>query len=303
MIPSYQELMPAVLKAAQKNSRRISDVVEEISNDLGLTEDERTEMLPSGKQTIIANRVHWARSYLKQAGLVTNPNGGWYVITDRGRYALQDQSVTINSQYLNRFEEFREFKSRAKEENSSIDYTEINSNDDTPDEILLAAYKKLNENLASNLLDALRNASPAFFEMILIDLLLAMGYGGSSDNAGKAIGKSGDNGIDGVIDQDPLGVDQVYLQAKRYAEENAVGAGEIRDFFGALSLKRATKGLFFTTSRFSPSAKRTASELGSRIVLIDGPHLAKLLIRYNVGCREKSVLHVRELDEAYFEES
>jgi len=147
-----------------------------------------------------------------------------------------------------------------------------------------------------------RSASPAFFESLIVELLIAMGYGGSTEDAGRALGQSGDNGVDGVIDQDPLGVDQIYLQAKRYGANNLVGPGDIRDFYGALSIHRATKGIFVTTSGFTSSAIQTAASLGSRIVLIDGPELAKLMIRYNIGCRDKDVLHIKQIDEAYFEE-
>jgi len=150
-------------------------------------------------------------------------------------------------------------------------------------------------------MDRVRDASPGFFERLIVELLLAMGYGGASEEAGRALGKTGDDGIDGVIDQDPLGVDQVYVQAKRYGEANSVGAGAMRDFFGALSLKKAQKGIFVTTSSFSPSAVQTAKDLGSRIVLIDGAQLARLMIRYNIGCRDEEIVHLKKIDEDFFE--
>ena len=154
--------------------------------------------------------------------------------------------------------------------------------------------------LAANLIDQVRAMSPAFFEQLIVDLLLAMGYGGTSAEAGRALGQSGDNGVDGVIDQDPLGVDQIYLQAKRYGPQNSVGPGDIRDFFGALSLKKASKGIFVTTSTFTGPATQTARDLGARIVLIDGDQLARLMIRYNIGCRDKDVLHIKAIDDVYF---
>lgn len=303
MIPDYQSLMRPVLVAAANGPRKISDVVEEVSDKLGLTPEERSEMLPSGKQTTIANRVHWARTYLKQAGLVRNPRRGWYEPTDLGRQVLSDQSVDLNTKYLERFEQFQEFKSRSRD-NGEVETAGVidTTESATPDETILAAYKRLNAALAANLLDSVRGASPAFFEQLIVDLFLAMGYGGSFEEAGRALGQSGDDGIDGVIDQDPLGVDQVYLQAKRYAQGNNIGSGDIRDFFGALSLKKANKGIFVTTSAFSSAAIETAQGLGSRIVLIDGPELADLMIRYNIGCRDKSVLHLKEIDEAFFDE-
>lgn len=179
---------------------------------------------------------------------------------------------------------------------------EVSAQANTPDENLQEAHLKLQAALAASLLDYARNASPRFFEQLIVDLFISMGYGGSSEEAGRALGQSGDNGVDGVIDQDPLGVDQIYLQAKRYGSDNSVGAGDIRNFYGALSIKKATKGIFVTTSSFTSSAKQTARDLGSRIVLIDGTQLAKLMVQYNIGCRDKDVLRIKQIDEGYFEE-
>lgn len=304
MIPDYQSLMRPVLECARSQPRKISDVVEEISDRLELSVEERQQMLPSGKQTTIANRVHWARSYMKQAGLVRNIKRGWYELTDRGRSVVDDPTISVNSRYLEQFDEFQEFKARGREnggETASQEEAEIPAN--TPDENLQTAHRKLETALAANLLDYVRSASPMFFENLIVDLLIAMGYGGTSEDAGRALGQSGDNGVDGVIDQDPLGVDQIYLQAKRYGPANNVGPGDIRDFYGALSIKKATKGIFVTTSSFTGAAQQTAKDLGSRIVLIDGPQLAKLMIKYNVGCRDKDVLHIKQIDEGYFDEA
>ena len=304
MIPDYQSLMRPVLECARKEPRKISDVVEEISNNLSLNNEERYQMLPSGKQTTIANRIHWARSYMKQAGLVRNIRRGWFELTDRGRSVLDDPTISVNSKYLEQFDEFQEFKSRGKENDEKISVredTETTAN--TPDENLQTAHKRLEAALAANLIDYVRSASPMFFELLIVDLLIAMGYGGTSEDAGRSLGQSGDNGVDGVINQDPLGVDQIYLQAKRYGAGNSVGSGDIRDFYGALSIKRATKGIFVTTSHFTSSAEQAAKDLGSRIVLIDGSQLAKLMIKYNVGCRDKDILHIKQIDEGYFEEA
>ncbi|MGZ5270905.1 MAG: restriction endonuclease [Ramlibacter sp.] len=172
---------------------------------------------------------------------------------------------------------------------------------ETPDEALRKAHAAITGALAADLLDRVREATPAFFEKLIVELLLAMGYGGTSKEAGRALGQTGDDGVDGVIDQDPLGVDQIFLQAKRYAESNNIGAGAIRDFYGALSLKKAHKGIFVTTSAFSPSAIETARGLGSRIVLIDGVQLSRLMVRYNVGCRDEDVLHLKKVDEDFFD--
>lgn len=296
--------MRPVLESAQNGPRKISDVVEEISNRLNLSDEDRQQMLPSGKQTTIANRVHWARSYMKQAGLVRNNRRGWFELTERGKSVLQDKSIQLDAKFLENFDEFQEFKARGKED--SFETTESSASEtpeNTPDENLQAAHKKLEAALAASLLDYVRSTSPAFFEKLIVDLLLAMGYGGSSEDAGRALGQSGDNGVDGVIDQDPLGVDQIYLQAKRYGPMNSVGPADIRDFYGALSIKKATKGIFFTTSHFTGAAEQTARDLGSRIVLIDGPQLAKLMTKYNIGCRDKDILYIKQIDEGYFDET
>jgi len=304
MIPDYQSLMRPVLECAKGEPRKISDVVEEISDRLGLTNEERQQLLPSSKQTTITNRVHWARSYMKQAGLVRNVKRGWYELTERGRSVLNDPSISLDAKYLSQFDEFQEFKSRGKASNDDeVAGDENETPAKTPDENLQAAHKNLEAALAANLLDYVRSASPMFFESLIVDLLIAMGYGGTSEEAGRALGQSGDNGVDGVIDQDPLGVDQIYLQAKRYGASNSVGPGEIRDFYGALSIKKATKGIFVTTSHFTGASSQTARDLGSRILLIDGPQLAKLMIKYNIGCRDKDVLHIKQIDENYFDES
>lgn len=304
MIPTYQKLMRPVLESASDGERKISEVVSEMEERFGLSPDEREELLPSGKQTVIANRTHWARSYLKQAGLVRNTRRSYFQLTDQGREVLADASIELNSKFLEKFEAFREFQNRTSKPDAIQEATATEADTEgTPDEELQIAHTRLNKALAASLIDQARSASPAFFEQLIVDLLLAMGYGGSSQEAGRALGRSGDNGIDGVIDQDPLGVDQIYLQAKRYGQQNSVGSGEMRDFFGALSLKKAAKGIFVTTSTFSNSAEQTARDLGARIVLIDGSQLAQLMIKYNIGCREKEILRIKTIDETYFDES
>ena len=241
---------------------------------------------------------------MKQAGLVRNIKRGWYELTDRGRTVAEDPSISLDSKYLENFDEFQEFKSRGKEiGDGTVAEGEVETPTNTPDENLQAAHRKLDAALSASLLDYVRSASPTFFESLIVDLFIAMGYGGTSEDAGRALGQTGDNGVDGVIDQDPLGVDQIYLQAKRYGPANSVGPGDIRDFYGALSIKKATKGIFVTTSNFTGAAQQTARDLGSRIVLIDGPQLAKLMIKYNVGCRDKDVLRIKQIDEGYFEET
>jgi restriction system protein len=301
MIPDYQALMRPVLECAASGEVRISDVVDRLADNFQLTDEERNELLPSGKQTRFSNRVHWAKSFLEQAGLVKATRRAHFVITDRGKEALKDNKE-INASYLEKYPEFQRFRSRTMEDDA-LEWLQSREVEDTatPDEVLRAAHKKINAALSAELLDRVRAAPPNFFEHLIVELLLAMGYGGTWEDAGRALGRSGDDGVDGVIDQDPLGVDQIYVQAKRYAEGNNIGSGAIRDFFGALSLKKASKGIFVTTSSFSPSAIQTARDRGSRIVLIDGIDLARLLIRYNIGCRDEEVIHLKKIDEGFFE--
>ncbi len=305
MIPDYQTLMRPVLACAAAGEIRIGDAVEQLAEKLGLTPDERAQLLPSGKQTMFANRVHWAKTYLVKAGLAEGTRRGYFRITPRGQAALADAAATINNAYLDQFKEFQDFKAKVNEADGAAATTPEQASaplsTETPDEALRKAHGAITGALAADLLDRVREATPAFFEKLIVELLLAMGYGGTSEDAGRALGQSGDDGVDGVIDQDPLGVDQIFVQAKRYAEGNNIGAGAIRDFYGALSLKKAHKGIFVTTSAFSQPAVDTARGLGSRIVLLDGVQLSRLMIRYNVGCRDEDVLHLKKVDEDFFE--
>lgn len=307
MIPDYQTLMRPVLACAVDGEVRIGEVIDQLARELRLSPEELAKMLPSGKQTMFANRVHWAKAYLLKAGLVDSHRRGYFGITQRGREALADRGAEINNKYLARFAEFQTFTKRIQEldgaQASSAPRVTVQTveSTETPDEALRRAHTAITAALGVDLLQRVRQAPPVFFERLIVELLIAMGYGGSSEEAGRALGQSGDDGVDGVIDQDPLGVDQVYVQGKRYAEGNNVGAGAIRDFYGALSLKKAHKGIFVTTSAFSPQAIETARGLGSRIVLIDGAQLARLMIRYNVGCRDEEVLHLKKIDEDFFE--
>lgn len=305
MIPDYQTLMRPVLACAAAGETRIGDAVEQLAEKLGLTPDERSQLLPSGKQTMFANRVHWAKTYLVKAGLAEGTRRGYFRITPRGQAALADAKATINNAYLDQFKEFQDFKAKVNEADGATAASPVQVSTplstETPDEALRKAHSAITGALAADLLDRVRKATPAFFEKLIVELLLAMGYGGTSEEAGRALGQSGDDGVDGVIDQDPLGVDQIFVQAKRYAEGNNIGAGAIRDFYGALSLKKAHKGIFVTTSAFSQPAVDTAHGLGSRLVLIDGVQLSRLMIRYNVGCRNEDVLHLKKVDEDFFE--
>ena len=304
-IPDYQSLMLPVLTASSKREVRIGAVVEELADQLNLTPEERGELLPSGKQTVFSNRVHWAKSYLSKAQLVELTRRGHFKITLRGQSVLASSPPNIDNKFLMQFEEFGQFRERStgtEEEGSNAVIPSPEDQKQTPDETMRMAHRQIESALGQELLDRVRSAPPEFFERLIVNLLLSMGYGGSrADKAGRTLGRSGDDGVDGVIDQDALGLDRVYIQAKRYAAGNNIGSGAIRDFFGSLDRHKATKGVFVTTSTFSPSARETAELLSKRIVLIDGDQLAALMVQQNVGCRIEDTLHIKKIDEEFFE--
>ena len=304
MIPDYQTLMLPVLKAAKDQPIQNQPVVQRLTDEFGLSLEEREQLLPSGKQRTFNNRINWAKSYLKQAGLLTYPRRGYFQVTDNGHKVLSQNPDRIDTNFLMAFEAFRAFRSprHTIEVESDISEYEVVANDATPDETLRLAHYQINLALGSDLLERVRASSPKFLENVIVSLLLAMEYGGAAHEAARALGRSGDNGVDGVVDQDPLGVDQIYVQAKRYKLGSAVSDSELRDFFGALNLKKAQKGIFFTTSSFSPGAVQTARDLSTRIVLIDGEQLSNLMIKYGVGCRTEEVLHLQKIDDEFFEE-
>lgn len=306
MIPDYQTLMLPVLRCARAGPISISDVVERLASDFRLSDIERNQILPSGKQTVIANRVHWAKTYLKQAGLVESVGRGVFRATQAGHEALNSGVQRIDNDFLEQYGEFRAFRARTK---SPQDVTsEIQNSQATepqresPEDLLRRAHRQTTEELKAELLDRVQRSPPDFFERLIVILLTKMGYGGTIESAGRAIGRSGDGGVDGLIDQDTLGLDRVYVQAKRYATGTNVGPGAIRDFFGALDRQRASKGVFVTTSDFSRDARDTAEHLSKRIVLVDGSHLTELMVRHSVGCRTEETFHLQRLDEDFFDE-
>ena len=304
-LPTYQDVMLPLLQAATDQETKISDAIERLAQTYHLSEAERTQLLPSGRQTIFANRVSWARTYLSKAGLLATPRRGFIRLTDEGRQLLTTHPPRIDNNTLMQFASFRAFRTRDHDpmDNGGLQPPLILAHATlTPDEILRATHDELEAALAAELLQRIRLGTPAFFEKLIISLLVAMGYGGSVTDVDKAlVGKTGDNGIDGVIDQDPLGLDRIYVQAKRYGEDNPVGSGAIRDFFGSLDRVKASKGLFVTTSRFSASAQETAEHLSKRLVLIDGDKLTRLMIQHNVGCRIQETFYSKAVDEEFFE--
>jgi len=307
-IPDYETLMLPVLRVAgDGQEHRIGDVVDLLARDFGLTEEERQQILPSGRQATFANRVGWAKTYLVQAGLLEATKRAHFKITDRGKKSLAEGPPRIDNKYLSQFAEFLRFKERGKVPGTAalagVDETATAPlHTETPDELLRGTVMHIEAALKKELLDRILAAPPAFFERLIVALLLAMGYGGSREEAGKIVGRSGDGGIDGVIDQDALGLDRVYVQAKRYVAENAVSEPEIRAFSGSLGAAKANKGVFVTTSYFTQPAQNFAERHPFKIVLIDGERLTALMIRHNVGVRIDETLYLKKVDEDFFED-
>lgn len=300
MIPDYQSIMLPLLKyAGDKNEHHIRDAIEQLANEFDLTEEERKELVPSGQQLTFDNRVSWAKTYLKKAGLVESTRWGYFRITERGFSVLEDRPDKINMKYLERYREFTEFRNSSKsvsEESGDVQEYE----ESTPEELMGIGHRKLQNDLAYELLDNIKRCSPSFFERLVIDLLVKIGYGGSREDAGKAIGKSGDEGIDGIIKEDKLGLDIIYVQAKKW--ENPVSRPEIQKFAGALQGQRAKKGIFITTSAFSKNAIEYTSVIDSKIILIDGGQLAKLMIENGVGVSKIASYDIKKIDSDYFME-
>lgn len=303
-IPNYQTLMLPVLKLAADNTEhKFSQAVEALADEFNLSAEERAEVLPSGSQAVFNNRVGWARSYLKQAGLLESPKRGYFKITDVGVTLLQTNPSKIDASDLEKFPEFIEFKNRKKEKTEKENFTEIATGEEdanTPEDLLSSAYTKLRNALESEILSAVMDASPSFFERLVVDLLVKMGYGGNRKDAGKAMGKSGDGGIDGIINEDRLGLDVIYIQAKRW--EGTVGRPEIQKFAGALQGQRARKGVFITTSSYTRDALAYVSTIDLKIILIDGEMLSTLMADHNVGVSTVGQYQVKKLDTDYFDE-
>jgi restriction system protein len=310
-IPDYQSLMLPLLEAlADGHEHLVRDVRESLAAKFGLGTPEREALLPSGKQPIFDNRLGWAKTYLAKAGLVSSVRRGVYQITDRGRSVITAKPGRVDAAYLAKFPEFEEFRRRAEDEPEdagSRAKVEVGTVDvaaavatSTPQESLDAAYHQLRRAVETELLAAVRGASFRFFERLVVELLVKMGYGGSLKDAGKAIGRSGDDGLDGIIKEDHLGLDAIYIQAKRW--ERTVGRPEVQAFAGSLEGVRGRKGVFITTSTFSSDAREYVSRIEKKIVLVDGQQLASLMIDFGIGVTSVSTYEVKRVDGDYFSE-
>lgn len=292
-------MLPFLRVLEAGDTLHIRQIVDQVSARLRLSDRDLEEMIPSGQSTVFGNRMGWARTYMKKAGLIEPAARAQYRITPRGTELLRSNPSAINGSVLRRYPEFLEFvkPSRTNEATSELQPVPGTS---TPIEVIEAGYEQLRRQLADEILQSVRSATPAFFERLVVDVLVKMGYGGSLKDAGERLGKSGDGGVDGIIKEDRLGLDQIYVQAKRWA--NTVGRPDVQAFAGSLQGYRARKGVFITTSQFSAEAKDYVTRIETRIVLIDGEQLAELMMDFGVGVTEVASYHLKKLDPDYFEE-
>lgn len=305
-VPDFQSLMLPLLRiTCDGNEHTTTEVTEMLAQQFGLNDIDRDEMLPSGKQRKFDNRVNWTKTYLQKALLLSSTGRSRFRVTERGSKVLKENPSSINIKFLNQFPEFIAFhtatnnKEGKTNDTVSVSDEMVEKTSQTPQEILEISYQSLRQALAQEILERIKNNSPKFFESLVVDLLVAMGYGGSRKDAGQAIGQVGDGGIDGIIKEDKLGLDAIYLQAKRW--EGTVGGPVVQGFAGALIGKKARKGVLITTSTFSPQARSFASGTENlKIILIDGEQLAQLMIEYDVGVTEESRYIVKKVDLDYF---
>tara|TARA_R110002049_G_scaffold213060_6_gene384407 strand:+ start:908 stop:1816 length:909 start_codon:yes stop_codon:yes gene_type:complete len=297
-IPDFQTIMRPLLAAHEDGKEhRNRDLVAHLGDLFNLTEEERRAMLPSGGARLFDNRVGWAKTHMMQAGLLSSPRRAISVITDLGRDVLRSNPDRIDLQVLKQFDGYLAFRQRQREPEESENLSDL-SEMQTPEETLESAYQQVRREIEAELLRQVMDNPPDFLERVVVDLVVRMGYGGSRKDAGEALGRSGDEGIDGIIKEDPLGLDIIYLQAKRW--DSTVGRPEIQKFAGALQGQRAKKGIFITTSGFSAEAIEYASRIDSKITLIDGSKLTRLMFDHGVGVSPESVYEVKRIDTDYF---
>lgn len=305
-IPDYQSLMLPVLQLAAGGETRVADIADRIADHLHLTAEERDELLPSGRQRVLHNRIHWAKFYMSKAGLITSPSRGRFIATEAGKALLDTRPSRIDVSVLMQNPAFRAFyKADGEEKGGEVELSpaaEPVIAEVTPEEQIEAAHQAIEAALRAELLERMVQNSPSFFEHLIVELLVAVGFGGSHKNAAAQLGRSGDGRVDGVINEDRLGLDRVYVQAKRYAQGNVVGRPDIQGFVGSLVGLGASKGVFVTTSTFSQQAREFVRHLAQRVVLLDGRDLAGLMIEHNVGVRTTRAIEVKRLDEDFFAE-
>jgi len=300
-IPDFETIMLPLLKFLSDGKEHAKrDVVGILAKQFNLNENELMQLQPSGRNPVFDNRVAWARAYLNKAGLVDAPRWGFWQITNKGKEVLKAAPSKINVNFLDQFPKFKEFRTPKKDKDWKSTASAERILQKTPEELLESGYQEIGQALVRDILERIKQCTPNFFERLVIELLLEMGYGGSKEDAAEAIGKTGDEGIDGIIKEDRLGLDCIYIQAKRW--EGQVGRPEIQKFAGALQGKRAKKGIFITTSDFSQEAKGYVENIDNKIILINGEFLAELMIEHNIGVSPVASFDIKKLDSDYFSE-
>lgn len=312
-VPDFQTVMLPLLRITSDQMEHVfAEVIEKLAKEFNLTDAERMERIPSGRQTRFNSKVYWAKTYLTQSVLLESRGRGCFAITSRGLEVLRSEHERIDIRFLEQYPEFREFRNRTSRGNSeSVGENEAGMSASsslivesqivqTPEETIESGYQTLRNGLAQDLLDTIKGCSPRFFENLVLDLLLAMGYGGSRADAAQHLGRAGDGGVDGIIKEDRLGLDVIYVQAKRW--ENPVGRPQVQAFAGSLEENHAQKGVFISTSRFSQDARDYVGRIGKKIILVDGHMLAQLMIDYNVGVFETDRYVLKKIDTDYFNE-
>lgn len=301
-IPKYHEFMkPILLLLKDETPHKRSDMYEKFALQFHLTEEEMAEWLPSGKQQVYKNRIGWALTYLKKANLIESPTRATFTITDSGKSVLKEYPEVVDQEYLMKFDSFKGFKKNIDDPVNDDQQIVVTSSGESPQDMLDRAYKAITSTLTDDVLNEVMNQSPDFFEKLVVDLLVTMGYGGSKIENSQVLGKTGDEGIDGVIKEDKLGFDKIYIQAKRWDVARTVGRPEIQKFVGALTGQGATKGAFITTAGFSKEAKEYVSKQHAcKIVLIDGQTLATLMIEHDLGVSVESTYRIKKIDFDYF---
>lgn len=301
-LPDYQSLMLPVLRVASEGETSVPLAEDDIASAMNISDADRQLTLPSGKQRVLHNRIHWAKFYLTKAGLLNSPKRGRFNITPAGSDVLNNLPSKLDTHFLLTLPGFSEWYKSNQTVNGATDANEAEAPIATPEEVVETAFKATQSALRAELLDRILQNSPGFFERVIVELLISMGYGGSRQNAAQQLGQSGDGGVDGVINEDLLGLDRIYVQAKRYAVGNNISRPDVQSFTGSLVGLGASKGVFVTTSAFSQHAIDFAAKIPQRVILIDGRRLTELLVDHGVGVRVEKTLEFKRLDEDFFSE-
>lgn len=297
-IPDFQTLMLPLMKLAEQGEQSVPQATDLLAAEFRLSEAERAQLLPSGRQSTFSNRIHWSLTHLVHAGLLERPRRGHFTVTEQGRQVLREGPDRIDMGFLSRFESYVAFRQRRAPEAGGE--AELPTASETPEERIDEAVDELTASLRKELLERVVQMSPRAFEQLIVQLMLGMGYG--SGGSGQHLGRTNDHGVDGVINEDVLGLDTIYLQAKRYAPGNGIGVEKIREFAGALDERRATRGVFVTTSSYAPQAREYAERSPKRLILIDGEELTRLMVKYGIAVRTFRAIDLKKLDNEYFEE-